>query len=223
MTALDVLAAALYEQATAGQRTPAAWDTIGESYQALYRDQAEVVAARMAEAQPDPPEHGILLPDDPAERLAAAVELFVQCAEVVNTEGLHGVPDTDWQDGVRLLARIRYAMDQAGYVQSSLTTHVYLTGEHGDQDVEGVGRVKIARGRDRTKWDERGVVQAVLDAKMQERGGEMPNDPWDVAEWLLEVLGVGYCRVTPLRALGLDPKLFCEDTPGKVGVQLPSR
>lgn len=130
----------------------------------------------------------------------------------------------DWQEAVRLLDKMRAAADQAGAVKDALVRHVYLTGEHGrNVIVEGVGPVDITRARDRKAWDERGMIQAVIDRRMEERGGEMPNEPWEVVEWVLEVASVDYGRVTPLRALGLDPDDYCTSTPGRVGVSLPPR
>lgn len=161
--------------------------------------------------------------DRPEVRLAETVEALVAVGALLNEESMDGTPATDWQDAVRLLDRLREASDHIGFVVASLTKHVYLTGEHGDQTIEGLGRVKIARGRDRRAWDERGVARAVIDAKMEQRGFEVPDNPWDVAEWLLETMAMNYARVTSLRALGLEPKDYCTDTPGRIGVSLPPR
>lgn len=155
--------------------------------------------------------------------LTQAVDLFAAAAErlseAATTSGLMG---TDWQTALHLLDRLRAAGRTAGQVDATLVRHIYLTGEHGQIEVDGIGVVHIGRGRERKHWDERGVARAVIDAKMADSTGE-PPDPWQVAEWLLEVYGVSYCRVTPLRALGLEPKAFCDDEPGNLQVSLPRR
>lgn len=140
-----------------------------------------------------------------------------------DTVTLGGMAKLDPEDTIRLLDRLRTITHRLGQVDANLVRHTYVTGEHGDLEVEGVGRVKVQRSRDRRAWDERGVAQAVIDKRMEARGGEMPNEPWEVAEWLLETFGISYCRVTPLRAMGLDPEMFCESTPGKPTVTLPPR
>lgn len=154
--------------------------------------------------------------------LDQAVTLFAAAADRLSEACHRDLMATSWVDAIRLLDQLRTAGRTAGQVDATLVRHIYLTGEHGRQEIDGVGVVGIARTRDRKDWDERGVARAVIDAKMADTTGEAP-DPWQVAEWLLEVYGVNYCRVTPLRALGLDPKMFCEETPGKPAVQLPPR
>jgi len=220
VSAREVLAAALHE--ATGYHSDEKWDTLSPVLRDAWLDQADVVLARM-NTHTDGPAPAADPEGDPAEALRLAVEVFAAAGEAVNAAGLRGVPATDWVDAIRLLSRLRDGFTEAGFVQSSLTTHVYLTGEHGDQTIDGIGRVKIARGRGRQKWDERGTIQAVIDAKMEQRGYEVPDDPWDVVEWILESASVGYFRVTPLRALGIEPDAFCESLPGKVGVSLPPR
>lgn len=160
------------------------------------------------------------LPDTPGGWL----DLLDAASEGLNeTVTLGGMAKLDPEESIRLLAWLRIITHRLGQIDANLVRHVYVTGEHGDLEVQGVGRVKVQRSRDRRAWDERGVAQAVIDKRMEARGGVMPNEPWEVCEWLLEVMGVGYVRVTPLRAMGLNPKDFCEDTPGKPTVTLPPR
>lgn len=213
MTPRDVLAEALHDQAKPSEP----WSDVPDDLRESWRLLADATLARMAEVEPAPEPatlEAMTLPDGVA-LVRAAVDRLDDLAR--------GVDRLDWQEATRLLRDLRDALVIAGSLDHALVRHIYLTGEHGKQVVEGVGQVQISRGRDRRKWDERGVVQAVLDARMTERGGEMPNEPWEVAEWLLEVLGVGYCRVTPLRAMGIDPANYCEDTPGNLQVSLPPR
>lgn len=217
MTAIDVLARALYEQSGGTRNLP--YDGLTEAARDGWILTAEVIAERMLEAEPAPSTPA------PSEGLQGAVETLRDAADALNTAALGTVETTDWQDAIRYLADLRDATDHIGAVTAGLTRHVYLTGEHGDVDVDGVGRVKIARARDRKEWDSRGAVFAYIDARMVAREGELP-DPTDVAEWVMDVLPATAstsCKVTPLRAVGLDPKAFCEDKPGKIGVTLPPR
>lgn len=156
--------------------------------------------------------------------LDQVVDMLAAVAEHADTAAMGaGVTSLGWEDAVRLLDRLRGAGDHLRVVEAALITHVYVTGEHGKAEVAGIGQVEIHRSRDRKDWDERGVARAVIDQRMEQLAdGEFP-DPWDVAEWLLEVYGVQYCRVTALRALGLEPKAFCTDVPGKPSVTLPPR
>lgn len=210
MSAIDVLAQAMYE--ASGRK--AKWDSLFGGVQDFWREQAEVVAARMLEAEP--------APTPPTEgTLEAAVDGLVTAAVQLNKVGR--TKDLDPAEAVRLLDRIRYAIAQARYVDSLLVTHLYLHHEHGKTTYDDLGVVEVYRTRDRRAWDVRGVCQAVLDTRMAERGGEMPNDPWEVAEWILEVLPGGDPRLTPLRTLGLDPEAFHTSTPGNPTVKLPSR
>lgn len=153
---------------------------------------------------------------DTATAMAAAVANQLSVAAAGAIEAL------DIEQCIRLLDQLRRAVATIQQVDALLVRQAYLRGEHGKQVIDGIGVVEISRSRDRKHWDERGVARAVIDAKMADTTGESP-DPWDVAEWLLEVYGINYVRVTPLRALGLEPKAFCEETPGKPTVQLPPR
>lgn len=121
------------------------------------------------------------------------------------------------EEAMRILYGLRDAIDHLRDVDAALVQHIYLHGEHGDVRLEGLPPAKVTRGRDRKDWDARGAAFAYVDSKMVERHGETP-DPAEVASWVLEVVGASYCRVTPLRAVGLDPEAFCESSPGRLSV-----
>lgn len=145
------------------------------------------------------------------------------------TDGLDGavgsqpLADLTWEQQIALLDRLRTVTARLGQLDALLVRSIYLHGEHGKQVLDGIGEVWVTRTRSKERWDERGVAQAVIDAKMGERGGEMPDEPWDVAEWLLEVLSVGYVRKGALDALGIDRDPFYDSEPGKPQVTLPPR
>jgi len=157
--------------------------------------------------------------------LQTAVSVLTAAADQLSVAAARdGIDALDWEAATRALADLRDGIETARQVDSLLVRHIYLHGPHGKNaaELDGIGPVSIGRSQERKNWDERGVARAVIDARMADTAGEAP-DPWDVAEWLLEVYGVSYCRVTPLRALGLEPKAFCEEIPGKPTVQLPPR
>lgn len=162
-------------------------------------------------------------PDLDSLTLAQTVDLLRAAADKVNEAAANaGVTGLEWTEALRLLDQLREATRTTGYVDAALVKHIYLTGEHGRVEVPGLGVVDISRARDRRSWDARSLARAVIDHHMGESDGTAP-DPWDVAEWLLEVIAADRCRVTPLRAMGLEPQAFCQDTPGSIGVQLPRR
>jgi hypothetical protein len=68
--------------------------------------------------------------------------------------------------------------------------------------VEGVGQVQPYRPA-KDKWDDEGVVHELVQKRIEETGGEMP-DPLAVARWLLDAGAVSYWRVGVLKELGID-------------------
>ena len=123
---------------------------------------------------------------------------------------------------MQILRVLQEVTHHVGTTVNALDNHAYLHGEHGDVEVEGVGRVHIGRTRDRKQWDGSGLAQAVIDAHMEEAGMEEAPPPWEVAGWLLEAMAVGYGRVTILRRLGIPPDEFCDSKPGRPKVGLPA-
>lgn len=123
---------------------------------------------------------------------------------------------------ITVLRDLRDVLRELQTLDAVLCRHIYLHGEHGDIEVDGVGRVKVYRSRASERWEGREAAFAAVDAKLTETGGELP-DPMTVVEWVLDVVGIGYCRKNTLRALGLDPALFYESVPGKPKVDLPKR
>lgn len=157
--------------------------------------------------------------EPPASDLLEAIMAVSIAAEHL-TRAATDLPDAE--QSLRLLHLLRKAIDHARDVDAALVQHIYLAGEHGDVRVEGLPPAKVQRARDRKNWDERGAVFAYLERRLDEHtfehDGEYP-DPSTVASWVLEVVGVSYCRVTPLRDRGLDPADFCDETPGRISVQ----
>lgn len=220
MSAIDVLARALHET-THGSKTT--WENLTPSTQESWIRQAEVVAARMLEAEPAGAVVPTIIPlpaDGEPLTLTGSITTLLGSADYLN-DVARTIPAHTPADLIQCLSRLRETIRVLQTVDAAIVREVYIRCEHSEQEIEGVGRVKIMRGRERRSWDGRGVVRAVIDAQMEKRGYEVPDDPWDVAEWLLEVFPTDRPRVTPLRALGIEPREFCEDSPGKPTVQLP--
>lgn len=171
------------------------------------------------QTEPEPEAPGPV--EEPLDLTTAAEVYRAAAAQLQNALTSAAMAATGWQDAVRIMRRIEAGTWDAREVHSSLAQHVYLTGEHGQQQVEGVpGMVMIGRGRERKSWDHTGVAQDYVAAKIEATGGEMP-DPGQVVEWVLETAAPSYWRVTPLREAGLDPEDYCTSEPGNVSVSIP--
>lgn len=124
------------------------------------------------------------------------------------------------EDCLRLLHDLRASINLLKDVDAALVQRIYLAGEHGDVRVDGLPPAKVTRGRDRKEWDARGAVFAYLDSVMSERQGEL-MEPSAVADLVMEVLPANSstaCKVTALKARGIDPKDYCTETPGRLAV-----
>jgi hypothetical protein len=161
---------------------------------------------------PSAPEHAnwvqaTSLADDDARGLdgmplSTAVEFLSRSSSRLTAAAIS--LDATPEDTLRLLHMLRSALSQIRDVEATLVQHVYLHGEHGDVQIEGLPVAKVTRARDRKAWEHRPLAQAVLDAHLTERGFEQP-DPWEAIAWVLDAAGVAYWN--------------CETTPGKPQVQ----
>lgn len=159
----------------------------------------------------DEPEHWTPEPTREEQR-AAALDLLAEAADAVNT-ALAGLADVPALDALHLLADLRKATAVLGQLDAALATHLYLHGEHGEQLVDGIGKVRIYRTREREQWAKPELARAVVDARMRAINGEV-TDPHTVVDWLLEALAIDYARKTALRAIGLDPGDYYTSEPG---------
>lgn len=185
-------------------------------------------ASDQAENHATPQVRGVVRapPDDPLPGLTItqAVDLFLAAAEHLDTAASYeAVRVLDHETILRLLDRLRAATRIAGDLDRTLTGAAYAKGR-GDHIIDGIGLVTVSRTTDRKGWDERGIAQGVIDAKMAQHhaDGTMP-DPWEVIDWFLEVCHVDYARLGALRALGLDPDAYSDAIPGRPQVRLPAR
>lgn len=147
--------------------------------------------------------------------LPTAVAVLTAASEMVNAAAMGAIDGLAWKEAATLLRELRATVtNHIGPLDASLVRHLYMKAPHGQTEVEGLGVIEVRRTQDRKNWSERGAVFDYVGAKIQENGGEMP-DPETVAEWVLEIAGIGYIRVTPLRAARLDPEDYCTSEPGK--------
>ena len=155
---------------------------------------------------------------DPAGALDDAIQVVRLALNRVNELLLH-IETVEFEDAAGMLIQIRKALETVRVIDAGLVRHIGSL-RYGLAEVPGVGAFKIARGTDRKHWDSRGVIGAIIDHKMDERGGEAVEQPWDVAEWILEAAGVSYWRTTSLRAMHIDPDNYCTATRGQLSVQI---
>lgn len=130
-------------------------------------------------------------------------------------------------DLARALAVLRDLKQDAATIYSEVEQR-YLDSlaDYGDRvEVPGLGVVETHRRTKRTKWDLDAVVVDVLDATANEVGVETTADldPWLAVTALRECISFGAGKVTGLRARGLQPDEYCQETPDGWSVQLPPR
>ena len=165
-----------------------------------------------------------------AERLTDAIANLAAAAEQVNAAALNTLGELPWEIAVGMLATIRAIQTQhLGPIDASLVRHLYLTGEHGDTELDGIGVVSIRRSRDRKEWDhwtwQHDVRGAVIEKKVggQAELFDLDGNAYnlmDLFDAVQSVHGAQAPKVTALRALGLDAKTYCEDRPGKPTVEI---
>ena len=157
------------------------------------------------------------LPDTPE----AAVSWIRSAVDSLNT-AMKGYNPEDWTDAVRLLHELRKPLTLLRTLDATLSTWIYLHGEHGLHiTVEGVpGEVTVGRGRKKERWAGAEAVQEYVGRRIEELGGEMP-DPETVIEWVLEVVPAASCRVTPLRDVGIDVNDYRTSEPGTITIGTP--
>lgn len=154
-----------------------------------------------------------------------AVDLLHAAAEKLG-EAAHGdgITDLEPQHALLVLDRLRSALWHARTVDDALVAHAYAHAPRGRHVYDGIGEVYVGRSDSRPRWDDRGALQLVLDAKVddycREHQGEFPP-PEVVVSWVLEVASIGYFRKTALKALGIPLDEVYSSEPGRPKVQLP--
>lgn len=166
------------------------------------------------------PEDSLVQPSGgaPLTDLEAAVAVTEKAAELVSVHAKGQIDDLPWQEAAALLKQLRSATFTLNAIDASLTRHIYLTAKHGTIEVDGLGVMDVHRSTSRKHWADRTGVHDYVSRKIEETGGELP-DPSAVVDWVLEVAGINYLRVTALRSVKLDTEDYCVSEPGKPTVK----
>ena len=164
----------------------------------------------------------------PADVAVAASMLCREIAEsydllVTTTAGL-GSPE----DLALILADLRDLKSTAGEVYSQVE-HTLL-GVMGEKQVEvaGLGVVEIKRRTKRTAWRHDELIPVVVaraldERRVDEETGEFEREAHAVARVLRDCVSFGAGKVTGLRARGITPDEFCQETVDGYSVVLPPR
>jgi hypothetical protein len=137
----------------------------------------------------------------------------------LNTE-MVGARDLSFTELLALLNRAEVALDaiQTSVAGLRRTTWQARGDAYGDIEIEGLPPVKLRRTSTRKRWDDRAVVDALLDRKLAPLEGDLPP-AWDVADWLLDAAHVDYWRTGKLKELDIDPDDYCETVSGNPVVE----
>lgn len=142
-----------------------------------------------------------------------------------------GIQALTWEQALHALSALRASVETIRQIDAALTRHLYLTGPHGDVEVEGIGVVGIRRANDRKEWDHDSWRHDVRGAALEKTGATdevftADGESFDLAELLIlvqNVHGATAPKVTALRALGLEPAAYCTERPGQPQVVFPRR
>jgi hypothetical protein len=147
---------------------------------------------------------------------------LVSVAVDVLNRHLVGYDPSDWRDAVRLLHEIRRPLALLRIIDSTLSTWIYLHGEHGlHQTIDGVpGPIDVTRGRARERWAFAELAQDYVGTKIEAAGGELV-DPDQIVAWVLEVISPGRGRVGVTQDAGLDVADYRTSEPGTIQIGLP--
>lgn len=93
-------------------------------------------------------------------------------------------------------------------------------------EVPGVGLVEVSKRTKRTGWRHAEllpvlVARALDERQLDEESGEYEREASAVARVLRECVSFGAGKVTGLRARGIQPDEFCDETPDGYSVRLP--
>lgn len=129
--------------------------------------------------------------------------------------------DTDIPDLARALCVIRDTRQDLATIAADCEQQMLAL--MGDRRVEvvGLGVFESHRRIKRTGWDHDALVHDVLDTV--DIGAGLPAEAFDIVAALRECISFGAGKVTGLRARGLTPDEYCQETPDGWSIQLPPR
>lgn len=157
------------------------------------------------------------------QRIGAALGVLSARIHDLDRLASHRALDQTWEANAALLVQIREQVKALRDVEEMVERFVIQqrvsAAVFEDTEVDGVGVVSVHRTANRKAWDHDGLATNVLDRHLIEAGGEEP-DPWQVKQWLMDAIGVGYWRVGVIKALGIPVDEFCTTERGRRTVQI---
>lgn len=151
-------------------------------------------------------------------------------AEALNINAAAYAEELSIEDAAAFLSRLRVVITNLRQIEGLYERWIaaifrdqgWPTGYKKPHPVDGVGDVEVTYSST-TTWDHEGTLKAWsekwLDEWAANHEGQLP-EPWDVTAALTEVVGVSYWRVTPLKALGLDPDDYRSKSWGAAKVKI---
>lgn len=132
-----------------------------------------------------------------------------------------GPPD-DLAEQAKALDLVREARRRLSDVERVLENAVADSMQGKTEEVHEVGVLEKRGGKKRKSWDHEGVASRVVsEIRVDKETGEVRDpSPQEVANALVEAAGINYWKVSSLRDLGIEPSEYCEESPGRVTVQI---
>ena len=155
--------------------------------------------------------------DRAAARAVVGLRLAIADLDAQRVD-LHADGDTD-SLLVGLAALKTLIRDLRTLEQATEDNAAELMGEQGRRTItiEEVGTFERKRKTNRKQWDHAGLGRALVEQAMAD---DKVQHPLDVLDVLMGAAGVGYWRIEPLRAAGLQPDEWCQVDEGSYGVKI---
>ncbi len=147
-----------------------------------------------------------LTPGEVADAIEECVALLEETAvdlnRVVTLNAGH-----DFDEVAELLDRLNVAIDAIAVSRDSVAKQVWeLRGDRygGNVTHPTLGVLDMRYGARKVSWDHETTIQRLIEAHMEETGGEVPSDPAEVIRWVTAAASIGYWRKGALAELGID-------------------
>ncbi len=143
-------------------------------------------------------------------RVQAAIDLELTEAEELAVDVnrlLTQDPGYDFDQAVELLDRLRVLRDAIKVSEDHVAKEVWkLRGDRYGGNVvhPTLGSLDMRYGARKVRWDHANTVERLIAARMEEAGGEVPDDPAQVVAWITEAASIGYWRKGVLAEHGID-------------------
>lgn len=143
----------------------------------------------------------------------------------------HNPEGVDLHTLVTIACAIRDARADLDVIAKTITRDI--TAQMGEREItlDGIGVITCRRATTRRKWDHDELWRRVTSLAVEQPGVLCDEDgeilpPAVIAQQVAQVLrecATPSWKVTGLRAIGIDPGEWCEESPGDWSVQLPAR